>query len=113
MSDITYNIDWIIQRLLDRPMRRGGESNDEMRARRQGEREKAAAALTALQAQARESALEALSAYGQATEAYAAQMAAEAKLAKAVDALEKLNVGEGWAANIARAALAAVKGATP
>lgn len=43
--------------------------------------------------------------------------AAEAKLAenevrllKAVEALDKMNVGEGWAAQIARATLARVKG---
>ena len=30
----------------------------------------------------------------------------EAKLAKAVQALEKINVGEGWAAHIARTTLA-------
>ena len=35
---------------------------------------------------------------------------AEAKLAKAVEALEKLNVGEGWAAQIARTTLAELKG---
>ena len=34
----------------------------------------------------------------------------EAKLAKAVEALEKLNVGEGWAAQIARTTLAELKG---
>ena len=34
----------------------------------------------------------------------------EAKLAKAVEALEKLNVGEGWAAQIARTALVEIKG---
>ena len=33
----------------------------------------------------------------------------EAKLAKAVEALEKLNVGEGWAAQIARTTLAELK----
>ena len=35
---------------------------------------------------------------------------AEAKLAKAVGALEKLNVGEGWAAQIARTTLAELTG---
>jgi len=34
----------------------------------------------------------------------------EALLAKAVEALEKLNVGEGWAAQIARTTLAELKG---
>ena len=34
----------------------------------------------------------------------------EAKLAKAVEALDKLNVGEGWAAQIARTTLAELKG---
>lgn len=34
----------------------------------------------------------------------------EAKLAKAVQALEKLNVGEGWAAQIARTTLTELKG---
>ena len=34
----------------------------------------------------------------------------EAKLAKAVWALEKLDVGEGWAAQIARTTLAELKG---
>jgi hypothetical protein len=34
----------------------------------------------------------------------------EAKLAKAVEALEKLNVGEGWAAQIARTTLAELTG---
>lgn len=32
------------------------------------------------------------------------------KLAKAVDTLEKMNVGEGWAAQTARATLAELKG---
>jgi hypothetical protein len=36
----------------------------------------------------------------------------EAKLAKAVEALEKLNVGEGWAAQIARTTLAELEGET-
>jgi len=35
---------------------------------------------------------------------------AEAKLAKAVGALEKLDVGEGWAAQIARTTLAELTG---
>ncbi len=35
---------------------------------------------------------------------------AEAKLAKAVDALQKMDVGEGWAAQIARTTLAELKG---
>ena len=34
----------------------------------------------------------------------------EAKLAKAVEALEKMNVGEGWAAQIARSTLAELTG---
>lgn len=34
----------------------------------------------------------------------------EAKLAKAVEALEKLDVGEGWAAQIARTTLAELTG---
>lgn len=34
----------------------------------------------------------------------------EAKLAKAVEALEKLNVGEGWAAQIACPTIAELKG---
>ena len=34
----------------------------------------------------------------------------ETKLAKAVEALDKLDVGEGWAAQIARATLAELKG---
>jgi len=38
--------------------------------------------------------------------------AAEAKLAKAVEALEKLNVGEGWAAQAARTTLAELEGET-
>jgi hypothetical protein len=37
-------------------------------------------------------------------------VAAEAKLAKAVEALEKLNVGEGLAAQIARTTLAEIRG---
>ena len=36
--------------------------------------------------------------------------ALRAKLAVAVEALEKLDVGEGWAAHIARAALAQIRG---
>jgi hypothetical protein len=36
----------------------------------------------------------------------------KAKLAKAVEALEKLNVGEGWAAQAARTTLAELKGET-
>lgn len=47
---MTDDIGWIIERLLDRPHRRGDESNDEMQTRRQQERETAAAALTALTA---------------------------------------------------------------
>ena len=35
--------------------------------------------------------------------------ATETKLEKAVEALEKLNVGEGWAAQIARTTLAELK----
>ena len=34
----------------------------------------------------------------------------EAKLAKAVEALDKINVGEGWAAQIARTAIAELTG---
>jgi hypothetical protein len=34
----------------------------------------------------------------------------EAKLAKAVEAFKKLDVGEGWAAQIARATLAEIEG---
>ena len=34
----------------------------------------------------------------------------EAKLAKAVEALEKIDVGEGWAAQIARTTLAELTG---
>ena len=34
----------------------------------------------------------------------------ETKLAKAVEALEKLDVGEGWAAQIARATIAELTG---
>jgi hypothetical protein len=39
--------------------------------------------------------------------------ALEAKLAKAVEAFKKLNVGEGWAAQIARATLAEIEGDKP
>lgn len=46
------------------------------------------------------------------TAAEARAEAAEAKLAKAVKALETLNVGEGWAAQIARATLAEITGET-
>jgi len=59
-----------------------------------------------LEAELQSMALDYLAAEGQAAEAYQAQLAAEAKLAKAVEALKKLNVGEGWAAQIARTNLA-------
>jgi len=48
--------------------------------------------------------------YSTATEAADRIEELEAKLAKAVEALEKLNVGEGWAAQIARTTLAELKG---
>lgn len=51
------------------------------------ERDALAAQLASAEARARESALEALSAYGQAADAHAAQLSAEAKLAVAVDAM--------------------------
>jgi hypothetical protein len=41
-------------------------------------------------------------------EAYAEEL--EGRLAKAVEAFKKLNVGEGWAAQIARATLAEIEG---
>lgn len=50
----------------------------------------------------KELALQLLATQGQAAEA-------EAKLAKAVEALDKMNVGEGWAAQIARATLALIE----
>lgn len=43
-------------------------------------------------------------------EAKARIAALEANLAKAVEAFKKLNVGEGWAAQIARAMLAEIEG---
>lgn len=49
---------------------------------------KAGAMLTALQARARESALEALAAYGQAAEAHTAQLAAEARVKELEGALQ-------------------------
>lgn len=54
------------------------------------ERDALAAQLAAAEARARESALEALAAYGQAAEAHEAQLAAEAKLATALEALADL-----------------------
>lgn len=57
------------------------------------ERDALAAQLAAAEARARESALEALAAYGQAADAHTAQLAAEAKLAVAVDALKKIATG--------------------
>ena len=44
-------LDALVQELMNRPYRRGGESNDEAAMRRQGEREQAAAAITTLRAQ--------------------------------------------------------------
>ena len=44
-------LDALVQELMNRPYRRGSESNDEAAMRRQGEREQAAAAITALRAQ--------------------------------------------------------------
>jgi hypothetical protein len=44
-------------------------------------------------------------------EAYAEEL--EGRLAKAVEAFKKLNVGEGWAAQIARATLAEIDGGKP
>ena len=44
-------LDALVQELMNRPYRRGGESNDEAAMRRHGEREQAAAAITAMRAQ--------------------------------------------------------------
>ena len=44
-------LDALVQELMNRPYRRGSESNDEAAMRRQGEREQAAAAITTLRAQ--------------------------------------------------------------
>lgn len=73
---------------------------------RHGNRE----ALERLEAELREARMTELSALGQAQEAYAAQQRLEDKLAKAVEALQKMDVGEGWAAQIARATLAELTG---
>ena len=48
-----------------------------------------------------------------AKEAEAYSVWLEGRLAKAVEAFKKLNVGEGWAAQIARATLAEIEGDKP
>ena len=48
-----------------------------------------------------------------AKEAEAYSVWLEGRLAKAVEAFKKLNVGEGWAAQIARATLAEIDGGKP
>jgi hypothetical protein len=48
-----------------------------------------------------------------AKEAEAYSVWLEGRLSKAVEAFKKLNVGEGWAAQIARATLAEIEGDKP
>ena len=49
MTDLTDEaLDALVKLLNERPYRMGGESNDEMKLRRQSDRERAAAAITAL-----------------------------------------------------------------